>query len=116
MVTKSQNTDAAEPVIATPAAPREPSDLATYERTVALGKTILAETSSKAAAAREIFARLQGEHRDVVLRAFIEGATITPKGAPTYYYNISKKFRKVAAAVAKEVAKELAKEAQKPTE
>lgn len=106
MVTKSQNTDAAAPAVAdTTTAQREPSDLATYTQAIVLGKIVLSETSSKAAAAREIFAALHAEHRDVVLRAFIEGATITPKGAPTYYYNINKKFRKAAAAAAKEAAK-----------
>jgi hypothetical protein len=105
MVTKSQNTDAAATAKAeTTATASEPSDLAAYKRAIALGKIVLSETSSKAAAAREIFAALHAEHRDVVLRAFIEGATVTPKGAPTYYYNINKKFRKAAAAAAKQAA------------
>lgn len=32
--------------------------------------------------------------RDSVIEAFIKGATITPKGAPTYYYNVSRKFKR----------------------
>ena len=58
------------------------------------GKSILKECGSKASAARHIFELIHEEHRDIILKAFIEGADVTPKGAPTYYYNISRKFKR----------------------
>ena len=58
------------------------------------GKSILKDSGSKASAARHIFELIHEEHRDIILKAFIEGAEVTPKGAPTYFYNISRKFKR----------------------
>ena len=58
------------------------------------GKSILKECGSKASAARRIYELIHDEHRHIILKAFIEGADVTPKGAPTYYYNISRKFKR----------------------
>ena len=52
------------------------------------------EGKSKAEAARAIFDLLKDQPRDSVIEAFIKGATITPKGAPTYYYNVFRKFKR----------------------
>ena len=79
-----------------------PSNMRLYTHAVQRGGEILAKEGSKAAAAREIFTMLQNEHRDVVLKAFIEGAQCTPKGAPTYFYNISRKLRRATKADATE--------------
>lgn len=73
-----------------------PTNADLYQQAIEKGQTILKDEGSKAAAAREIYRMLQGEHRDVILKAFIEGATVTVKGSPTYFYNISRKFRKLA--------------------
>ena len=72
----------------------EAKDKKRYAKAVEEGLTILTEGGSKAEAARAIFRLIHDEHREVVLRAFVEGADVTPKGSPTYYYNISRKFRK----------------------
>ena len=58
------------------------------------GKSILKECGSKASAARRIYELIHDEHREIILKAFIEGADVTPKGAPTYFYNISRKFKR----------------------
>jgi len=58
------------------------------------GKSILKECGSKASAARRIYELIHDEHREIILKAFIEGAEVTPKGAPTYFYNISRKFKR----------------------
>jgi len=79
-----------------------PSNMRLYTHAVQRGGEILAKEGSKAAAAREIYTMLQNEHRDVVLKAFIEGAQCTPKGAPTYFYNISRKARRATKADASE--------------
>jgi hypothetical protein len=78
----------------TPKQPLEPKDRNSYAKAIQDGQTILTDGGSKADAARAIFRLIHDEHREVVLRAFIEGADVTLKGAPTYYYNISRKFRK----------------------
>ena len=66
------------------------------------GKSILKDSGSKASAARRIYELIHDEHRDIILKAFIEGADVTPKGAPTYYYNISHKFKRRKATVSAE--------------
>jgi hypothetical protein len=73
-----------------------------YQHAITKGQEVLVQDGSKAAAAREIFTILHNEHRDVVLKAFIEGASVTVKGAPTYFYNISRKARRVNKADADE--------------
>ena len=74
--------------------PIDPKDKNRYAKAVQDGRTILTDGGSKADAARAIYRLIHDEHREVVLRAFIEGADVTPKGSPTYFYNISRKFRK----------------------
>lgn len=71
-----------------------PNDPARYALAIEEGNKQLNQGNSKADAARAIFRLIHAEAREVVLRAFIEGADVTPKGAPTYYYNINRKFRK----------------------
>jgi hypothetical protein len=73
----------------------EPTNPTRYRQAIVLGKAALASENSKAAAARVIFQELVDEPREVVLRAFIEGANVTPKGSPTYFYNISRKFKRL---------------------
>jgi hypothetical protein len=72
-----------------------PIDLALYRQAIEAGRQTLVDERSKAAAARVIFKILSNESRDVVLQAFIEGADITPKGSPTYYYNITRKLKRL---------------------
>ena len=71
-----------------------PSDPELYQRAINEGREQLVQQRSKAAAARTIYQLLQNESRDVLLNAFIEGADITPKGSPTYYYNITRKLKR----------------------
>lgn len=71
-----------------------PKDPALYRQALVAGRQTLVDERSKAAAARVIFKILNLESREVVLQAFIEGADITPKGSPTYYYNISRKLKR----------------------
>lgn len=91
-----------------------PLDAVRYAAAVSHALDAVANGCSKAAAARTLFERLSGEPREVVLRAFIEGATVTPKGAPTYYYNITRHLRRVGQRGVKPSAKVLAKSAGTP--
>jgi hypothetical protein len=80
-----------------PAAPKtdQPSaDKDVIAKAVSVGTAMLKQGGSKADAARAIFALIHDQPRDAVIEAFIKGATITPKGAPTYYYNVSRKFKR----------------------
>ncbi len=80
----------------TPADPIEPSDPELYRHAIAEGQQVLADSGSKAAASRRIFELIHSETREIILQAFIEGAEVTPKGAPTYFYNISRKSKRKA--------------------
>jgi len=75
--------------------PIQPINPTLYKQAIAQGKQTLAEQKSKAAAARVIFQMLPDESRDVILQAFIDGASVTPKGSPTYFYNISRKLKRL---------------------
>lgn len=79
---------------ATPKTKEINMDKETIQLAITHGQNLLKAGKSKADAARAIFELIHGESRDVVIEAFIQGATITPKGAPTYYYNVSRKFKK----------------------
>ena len=61
---------------------------------IAKGKALIKEGKSKADAAMEIFVALKDEEKDVVIAAFIQGATLTEKGAVTYWYNCRRKAKK----------------------
>ena len=39
-----------------------------------------------------IYRHLNESPQEVVLQAFVEGASLTPKGALTYWYNCRRKF------------------------
>jgi hypothetical protein len=58
------------------------------------GKALITEGKSKADAAREIYAAIKDESKEVIVAAFVEGATLTPKGALTYWYNNRRKASK----------------------
>jgi len=59
---------------------------------VAEGQVLIAEGKTKVEAAMAIYRHLQESPQDVVINAFIEGASLTPKGALTYWYNCRRKF------------------------
>ncbi|MDP2025617.1 hypothetical protein [Sulfuriferula sp.] len=63
---------------------------------IAKGKALIKDGKSKADAAMEIFVALKDEDKDVVIAAFIQGATLTEKGAVTYWYNCRRKAKKTA--------------------
>ncbi len=78
--------------------PIEPNNPVRYEEAIRTGRAILDESGSKAAACRAIYELIRDEPRDVIFRASIEGGEVTFKGSPTYFYNISRKFRRKKAA------------------
>lgn len=58
------------------------------------GKAIIKEGKSKADAARAIYALLKSEEKEVIVAAFVAGATLTEKGALTYWYNCKRRAEK----------------------
>jgi len=91
--------EASAPAVA-PAAASEPKkiDLSKQpiKEAIAKGKALIKEGKSKADAAMVIFEALKAEEKDVVIAAFVQGATLTEKGAVTYWYNCRRKAKKVA--------------------
>lgn len=69
---------------------------AAIKEAIAKGKAIIKEGKSKADAAMVIFEALKDEEKDVVIAAFVQGATLTEKGAVTYWYNCRRKAKKAA--------------------
>ena len=61
---------------------------------IAQGKAIIKEGKSKADAARAIYALIKDEPKEVIVAAFVEGATLTPKGSLTYWYNCKRRAAK----------------------
>ncbi len=51
------------------------------------GQALITEGKTKVEAAMAIYGHLQESPREVVPQAFVEGASLTPKGALTYWYN-----------------------------
>jgi len=101
-----EKTAAKSPVEETSAVPAEQNaepkkvDLnkAKVKQAIAQGKTLIKDGKSKADAARAIYAVLHDEDKDVIVAAFVEGATLTEKGALTYWYNCKRKMTKSPAA------------------
>ena len=78
-----------------PTQPPKAINPATVRKAVALGKEIRKQPDkTKADAAREIYALISGEPREIIIQAFIDGAGLTPKGAQTYFYNCKRKAAK----------------------
>jgi hypothetical protein len=61
---------------------------------IANGSALIKEGKSKADAARAIYARIASEPKEVIVAAFVEGATLTEKGALTYWYNCKRRAAK----------------------
>ena len=59
---------------------------------IAEGQALIAEGKTKVEAAMAIYRHLNESPQEVVLQAFIDGASLTPKGALTYWYNCRRKL------------------------
>lgn len=62
---------------------------------VAAGKALVDEGKTKAEAAMAIFLQIEGQSQEIIVKAFVEGATLTEKGALTYWYNCRRKVKKL---------------------
>lgn len=73
--------------------PTEPvtADMAIVEKAVAEAREMMSRGSTKIDAAMAMFRQLENHPQDVVVRAFIDGAGLTDRGALTYWYNCRRK-------------------------
>jgi hypothetical protein len=72
-----------------------PNSIENYKKAVSMGKEMSKSADvTKADVARKMFELIQDEPREVIAKAFVEGANLTPKGAMTYVYNIRRKMKK----------------------
>ncbi|MBL0423443.1 hypothetical protein JI739_24130 [Ramlibacter sp. AW1] len=60
------------------------------------GQKVIADGGTKADAARAMFEIIKDEPKEVIVAAFVVGATLTEKGALTYWYNCKRKASKAA--------------------
>lgn len=74
--------------------PNVPADQERYNNAIAKGLEVVASGGSKADAARAIYDMIRDETREVIIQSFIDGATVTEKGAPTYFYNVRRQFER----------------------
>ncbi len=58
------------------------------------GLSLIKDGKSKADAARAIYDLLESQGKDVIVAAFVAGATLTEKGALTYWYNCKRRKAK----------------------
>ena len=61
------------------------------------GLAVLKGGKSKADAAWAIYGLLKDEDKELIVAAFIKGATLTEKGALTYWYNCKRKAKEAPA-------------------
>ena len=68
----------------------------TIRQAISEGKALIKDGKPKIEAAKAIFQKLKGADKATIIAAFMEGATLTEKGAVTYWYNCRRKTVKPA--------------------
>ena len=71
-----------------------PVQVNAFTQAVSEGKVLIESGKSKREAAMAIYSILQDKGKDDVIKAFIEGASLTEKGAVTYWYYCRRKVGK----------------------
>jgi hypothetical protein len=62
-------------------------DQQSFNQAVSDGKKLIEEGKTKVEAAMAIYRILAGQPQETIVKAFIAGASLTEKGALTYWYN-----------------------------
>jgi hypothetical protein len=74
--------------------PPKPKNLQKVKEAIALGKKLSKTPDiTKVSVATQMFALIHNEPREIISKAFMEGANLTEKGAMTYYYNCRRNFK-----------------------
>lgn len=87
-----------------------------YTNAVYKGLEIITLGGSKADAARAIYEIIKDESREVIIKAFIEGAKLTEKGSPTYYYNVKRQIERKQREESKKTSSKKKKDDVPPTQ
>ena len=66
--------------------------LESIKAAIVAGNDIIKQGKPKIEAAMTIYCLIGSQPQEIVLQAFVEGATLTPKGALTYWYNCKRKL------------------------
>jgi hypothetical protein len=84
----------------TSTAPQGKTDIGkdAVKKAIAQGQALIKEGKSKAEASQAMYAVLKDEPREVTVAAFVSGASLTEKGALTYWYNCKRKAEKTTKA------------------
>lgn len=69
-------------------------DLAKVKIAVQAGQKIIKDGGTKVEASMAIFRMIHALEQEVVVKAFVDGASLTQKGALTYWYNCRRKLKK----------------------
>ena len=64
------------------------------KRAISEGRALIDQGNTKIDAAMAIYRLLEKEPQETIVSAFIEGATLTEKGALTYWYNCRRRLAK----------------------
>ena len=76
-------------------APKSEPNLELVKAAVAEGKALIDQGKTKVEAAMAIYTKIEGESQETIVKAFVEGASLTEKGALTYWYNCRRKMKKL---------------------
>jgi|GEM_PF-1244002 len=77
-----------------PTSKTEPNEEA-VRAAIAEGKALIDQGKTKVEAAMAIYTQIEGESQETIVKAFVEGASLTEKGALTYWYNCRRKVKKL---------------------
>lgn len=65
-------------------------------KAIAEGQALIAEGKTKVEASMAIYRLIEDQSQETVVRAFVAGASLTERGALTYWYNCRRKRAKEA--------------------
>ncbi|MEE8261516.1 MAG: hypothetical protein V3R83_03480 [Gammaproteobacteria bacterium] len=72
----------------------KPKNQKKYTEAVNLGKKLSKTPDiTKVSVATQMYELIHDEDREIISRAFMEGANLTEKGSMTYFYNCKRKFK-----------------------
>ena len=72
----------------------QPFNAAAVEQAVLAGMTAISDGKTKVQPVNAMFPLIATEPKNIILRAFIDGAGLTEKGALTYLYNVRRAVKR----------------------
>lgn len=75
--------------------PQPEPNVEAVKAAIAAGKALIEQGKTKAEASMAIYLQIEAESQETVVKAFVEGATLTEKGALTYWYNCRRRVKRM---------------------